>query len=186
MFIMKHMIDKADESVEIAKLSVDEWQAYRQLRLEALQDSPQAYGSTYQEQANRPDSFWQNRLIQAEIGDTDWLLFARYRQQLVGMIGAYRDKTSDPEDGTLAATIVSVYVSPAWRGRGISQLLMDEMLDTLKQKGIQRAHLAVCKDQKAALKLYENSGFILVGIVNNLMGDGLLHDEYLMDKNLDV
>lgn len=167
--------------IEIVKLPVEEWQAYRQLRLEALQESPQAFGSPYKDQLAKPDSYWQMRLEEAAKGEQSWMLFARAGGQLVGMTGAYRGGSDDP-GATDQATIISVYVTPTWRGRGISSLLMQAILDVLKENGIRLAHLGVNVNQAAALHLYQRFGFTILCTVTQLMGDGLYHDEVLLEK----
>ena len=169
--------------VEIVTLPPGEWQAYRQLRLEMLQESSQAFGASYVEQQAKPDSYWQWRLEEAVKGEQSWLLFARVGQQLVGMIGAFRGGIDDP-DATDQAAIITVYVSPAWRGLGISSLLMQAILDVLKENGVHVAHLGVNVEQAAALHLYQLFGFSIIATPNQMMGDGLVHDEVLMEKKL--
>ncbi len=81
-------MQKADpQPIEIVQLPVEEWQIYRQIRLEALRDAPQAFGSTYQEQSVKPDAYWQSRLEEAAKGENRWLLFAHTGAQPIGMIG---------------------------------------------------------------------------------------------------
>jgi hypothetical protein len=46
---------------EVRRMRADEWLALRSLRLEALQDSPLSYGSTYAGDVVRPDRHWQGR-----------------------------------------------------------------------------------------------------------------------------
>lgn len=165
--------------VEIVRLPVEQWPAYRELRLEALHESPQAFGSNYQDQQGRPDSFWQGRLVEAAKGEQNWLLFARAGNRLLGMIGAVREE----QDGPLAvATIISVYVLPEARGRGVSHRLMQAILDTLKEAGIQKALLGVVAEQAAALHLYQHFGFTTYHSELHLMGDGVQRTELLMEK----
>ena len=164
--------------IEICTLAPAEWRAYRALRLEALRDSPQAFGSSYQDQLSRPDSFWRTRLEDAAKGQHTWLFFARAGQAWVGMTGAYHEEADDPG----LATIVSVYVTPTARGQGISTRLMQAILDQLRQAGFRTAQLGVVLGQTAALHLYQGFGFKVVRTETNLMGDGLEHVEYLMER----
>jgi len=111
--------------ITIERLSPDDWPAYRAIRLEALQDSPQAFGASYADAVAKPDAFWRHRLEQAQAQVDNWLLFARKEGQLVGIIGAFT--SNDPH----IAEIISVYVSPTARGCGIAQRLMTAILDEL-------------------------------------------------------
>jgi ribosomal protein S18 acetylase RimI-like enzyme len=171
--------------IEITHLTVADWQAYRELRLEALRESPQAFGSSFHESVSRPDSHWQYRLEEAARGEEGWLLFARSGQKLVGLIGAYHDKVASQQLGTQVAEVISVYVTPAARGRGISKLLMQSILDVLKESGIHTARLDVNPDQIPALRLYQGFGFTTIDIEQRLLGDGDYHEEYIMEKVLE-
>ena len=165
--------------IEIITLPAEEWQAYKAFRLEALLDSPRAFGSSYQESTTRPDSHWQGRLEESAKGEAQWMLFAREGQRLVGMIGAFRK-----EDQPDTAHIISVYVAADARGRGISKLLMNAILARLKAAGVKKAELSVVVDQLPALALYQSSGFVIIGKESRLLGDGEYHDEYDMVKDL--
>src|SRR5512133_957548 len=139
------------ETIEIVTLSPDQWQAYQHIRLEALKTEPKAFASTYATFVQKPESYWQLRLNQAAEGKSSWLLFARPSDapasadsheaalsaeappaldQLVGIIGAFR---IDEEPGV--AEIVSVYVTAAWRGKGVGRALMPAIIQTLSQEG---------------------------------------------------
>lgn len=172
----------SDQSIPyaIVQLHPSDWQLYRAIRLEALQDSPQAFGSVYRDQVEYPASFWQNRLEQAQTGQESWLLFAQQQDQIVGLIGAFREK-----EQPATATVISVYVSPACRGLGVGKALLDAILDRLHAAGIKTALLGVCIDQVPALNLYRSYGFEVIAIENNPMGDGLVHTEYMMQKLLE-
>lgn len=169
-----------DQALEIIQLRADEWPLYKQIRVEAVTDSPQAFGSNREQQLAHPDSFWQQRLEDAGRGERQWLLFARLGADLVGMIGAYRDE-NDPRE----ATVISVYVTPAARGKGISHRLMRAILDELRKAAVHKVWIGVNIEQKAALHLYQKTGFVVERSERNRMGDGQFHDEYLLSMMLD-
>ncbi len=168
-----------DDPVEIVSLPPEHWQAYRAIRLEALRDSPQAFGTTYADMLAKPQGFWQLRLEDAASAKSSWLLFARRAGSVLGMIGAFADP---PE--SRAAAVISVFVTPAERGQGVSRLLMHAILERLAQAGFTQAHLSVNIEQKAALRLYQNFGFRVTASETNPMGDGQVHEEYLMERPL--
>jgi ribosomal protein S18 acetylase RimI-like enzyme len=168
-------------SIQVVQLKPEEWPAYKALRLEALQTAPQAFGSAYADNLKHPDTFWQRRLQAAADDQPGWLLFAQAEDRLVGMIGAYGD--SDPA----VVHIISTYITPAYRGQGIGQALMRAILDAVRQPGtFQTARLTVNVQQIPALRLYEQFGFQTVATERAPMGDGLLYDEYIMEKRLSI
>ena len=165
------------ESVEIVQLTPEDWQAYRKIRLEALQNDPRAFGSSYQETLTRPDAYWQGRLAEAAQGTHSWLLFARENGVLVGTIGAFLNDARDE------AEIIAVYVTPAKRGRGIANALLERILQEVqKVPTVRKAVLGVNRSQTAALALYQRFGFQIVEEINARMGDGKTYDEYLMER----
>lgn len=166
--------------MKIGKLSTLDWQEYKALRLRALKEDPQAFGASYQTNLAYPDTEWKRRLENASKGETNWLLFAKDNDKLVGMIGAFI------EDGDIdTATIFSVYVPIEERGKGISNELMDSILKELSQKSILRkVKLMVNKDQTAAVGLYKKFGFRETGIQHFKMGNGEFADELMMEKPL--
>lgn len=165
--------------MEIVSLSPDEWPAYKALRLESIQNAPQAFGATYAEAAALPEALFRGRLEDSARGEKSWLRFARADGRLVGMIGAFR--TEEPG----VAKVVSVYVSPTARRCGTARLLMAAILDQLSQAGISRALLGVTAGQEAAIQLYKSFGFEIIAMHHQMMGDGLLHEGYDMQKYLD-
>jgi ribosomal protein S18 acetylase RimI-like enzyme len=168
------------EPVEIVRLDPDEWKAYKALRLESLQNAPQAYGSTYDSNLARSETFWRDRLVEALIGERGWLLFARIDGQLVGMVGAHRT------DEAAVVEIISTYVAPAYRGRGVAHTLMDAMLETLTRTGqFKHATLGVNQQQVAAVRLYERCGFEYVRTQPVQMGDCQTHMGIVMERPLE-
>ena len=100
---------------------------------------------------------------------------------MVGLIGALWGE----DEGPGVATIVSMFVRPEWRGRGIAARLLNAALERLKQiDGVERVHLEVVVDQSAAVRLYENAGFRPIARNPNRMGDGVVRDELLMELEL--
>ena len=165
------------DTIEIIKLEPEEWQGYRILRLEALQNDPQAFGSSYQEYVRKPDSYWQGRLEDAAEGKKDWLLFAKENDRLIGMVGAF---IKDEED---VAEIISLYVTKDARGKGVSKLLMSGLLHELEHNTpVVKVKLSVNIEQLAAVRLYESFGFVVAGQENARLGDGKIHEEYIMER----
>ncbi len=166
--------------MEIIRLPVEEWQQYRDLRLRALKEDPQAFSTTYADAVGFPDEMWRGRLLDALQGGHSWLFFAREAGKLVGMIGAFVDEAS-PQ----TATIVSVYVPAEERGKGISAAMMACILSELSTNGaLKKAVLAVNKAQLPAMGLYEKFGFQIVGMEPGVSGEGKPVEELLMERPL--
>jgi ribosomal protein S18 acetylase RimI-like enzyme len=172
---MNNLTDDNQE-ILITKLSVSEWQSYKTLRLRALKEETKAFSSRYKDQVKYTDEQWQKRLATGK-----HMLFAKFGGKLVGMMVGY---VPDPDKDKTTADIVSVYVSPEFRGRCISKKLLETLLKELKEDGVTKTRLAVNKDQLPAFHLYQSFGFIVTGEEESIMADGLKHTELLMSKQL--
>jgi ribosomal protein S18 acetylase RimI-like enzyme len=166
-------------NIQIVKLLPEEWQLYKQLRLEALLMEPQAFASQYENTVKKPDSDWQEGLAEVQVGEKNWLLFAKENDRLIGMIGAYQPETSD------VVVIVALYVTKDKRGQGVAAALMEAILAEVGSKGIfRKAELAVNTDQISAIALYTHFGFKFIEEKTGVMGNGNSCSEYMMEKEL--
>jgi len=158
--------------IEVTKLDLIQWQEYREIRLDALKSEPQAFLSTYDREVGWLDEKWISRLKET-FSKGSWLLFAKGRLGLVGMIGGYRD-SKDLENHT--AQIWGVFVKSQERGKGIAKALMGAILKEFESEpDIETVILEVNTDQKSAQKLYETFDFIVTKTYRQKLGDGLEH-----------
>ena len=165
--------------IKIIELSPEQWQRYREIRLEALREEPQAFGSAYTDMEQKSPEYWQGRLAEAAQGEKSWLLFAQEGERLIGMIGAFYDETQE------TARIIAVYVSKAERGVGVGKALMEGILFKISKKiGIRKIALGVNQEQTAAVKLYQRFGFVVTDEKEEMQGDGKKHLGYMMEKKL--
>jgi predicted GNAT family acetyltransferase len=166
--------------MDIIKLPIEKWSEYRELRLRALKEDPEAFSSSYANSLEQPEQFWKTRLADAERGERSWLLFARQDNKLVGMIGAFMEG-----DSTETATVVSVYVPREERGDGISSRLMAEMLRVLSEvPRLKKARLDVNVSQLAAIHVYGRFGFRETGRKPATTGAGETVEQLVMELQL--
>ena len=66
------------------------------------------------------------------------------------------------ENTMLYGHIITVNVAPNYRRKGIATRMLKETEQILREKGIGECHLEVREDNSAALKLYQNSGYIKI------------------------
>ena len=59
-------------------------------------------------------------------------------------------------------TLMDIVVSPAYQGNGLGKALLQHFIDQCNQNNIQQIWLEVRESNAAAIKLYDNAGFILV------------------------
>ena len=169
------------DRVDIIALQETSWAEFRALRLRALREEPQAFGQSYEVARAFPDAFWEARFQEVADGGS-WLMCARIDRHLVGMVGAFQ---TDDDRSNQRATIVGTYVDAAVRGRGIGRQLLAALLDQLvRGDRVTVAHLGVNAEQAAAVHLYREAGFHVVGEESLTLGDGLLHRVLMMEKRV--
>jgi ribosomal protein S18 acetylase RimI-like enzyme len=137
-------------------LSVDDWQIWRELRLAALADAPAAFGSTLAEWSGDGDteSRWRARLemdgAHDVIGSIDGVA--------VGML------TISPDtDSPLRAWLMSMWVAPSSRRRGIAGVLIDNAIEWARREKKHSVNLMVRQGNTSAINLYARYGFALTG-----------------------
>ena len=138
--------------VVVRETIADDWQALRDIRLEALRTAPDAFGSTYEGEASRDEAHWHNRIAR---GGT-FLAFLPGAPDPAGLIGGY------PEDPQ-RVELVSMYVRPNARGRGVGEALVATVIDWAAARQAKTVHLWVTETNTPARALYERCGFALTG-----------------------
>ena len=131
-----------------------DWQALRDIRLAALRDAPEAFGSTYQQQVTFGEADWQRRIAR---GGT----FLAYLPEVsasepAGLAGGFQEQPGVVE-------LVSMYVRPPARGRGVGEALVASVIEWATARDAASVHLWVTETNGPARLLYERCGFTLTG-----------------------
>jgi ribosomal protein S18 acetylase RimI-like enzyme len=132
----------------------DDWQSYRDLRLEGLLDAPDAFWFTYADEAAYDEADWRERIEGA------WLVQARDDEGVLGSAGL--GLHWEPERAT-EATLFGMYVTPRGRGRGVGEALVAAVLEEARRRGKSEIVLEVASANSAARALYERCGFVPTG-----------------------
>jgi ribosomal protein S18 acetylase RimI-like enzyme len=162
--------------IELRVLTPDDWPLWRELRLAALAEAPRAFGSRLADWQGAGDRVerWRARLAIPGSHNLVVLLDGRPAGMASGVPG--------DEDGT--AELISMWVSPAARGRGVGDRLIGEVESWARRVPVRLLRLAVAPDNDAALNLYLRNGFRPTGEAGDLMSDGV-RTERVMAKHLD-
>ena len=152
---------------------------YRDLRLDALQDTPTAFSSDYQTSLNRPISFWEGRLSFDEYG---MICFAEHAGNLIGITGIRQRELPKTKH---SADIFSVYVRPAWRGLRIAEGFIKTCADWAKAREVNILKLGVMTTNTSAVRCYERCGFKIYGTEpRDIFYEGKFYDLYLMYQEI--
>jgi RimJ/RimL family protein N-acetyltransferase len=154
---------------------------FRELRLEALQNSPIAFSADYQKNSNHPAKYWEELL--APHPDESTMFIGEFDARLIAMTGVMRGGSPKTRH---SAWIWGVYVTPQWRGLHIAEGIIHCCIDWAKSKNVVIAKLGVAAVNQPAIRCYERCGFKIYGTEPRAVQvDGKYYDEYMMFKPLD-
>jgi RimJ/RimL family protein N-acetyltransferase len=145
--------------MHVLTLNAGHAQAYRGLMLGAYAESPDAFTSTAAERAGEPLSYWAARIGGAASGSL--ALGAFLEGELVGSVALERERKPKTAHKAL---LIGMYALPGQRRRGAGRALMAALLEQAGAlPGLRRINLTVTEGNEAAIRLYEEFGFLLWG-----------------------
>ena len=134
----------------VRPLATAEWRLYREIRLAALAQAPEAFSSTLAREEAFSEVVWRQRLS----GRNQFI--AECQNEPCGLVGII-------PDGPAAAELVSMWVHPAYRGRGVGGALVSAALDWAHERGARSVRLWVAEGNLSAENLYTAKGFVRTG-----------------------
>ena len=158
-------------AVALRRLGPDDAALYRDIRLEGLIDSPDAFASTIDDERDQPLDRVAARLAE------NYVLGAFAGDTLVAVAGFYvQPKPKHRHKGMLWG----MYVRPQARSAGVRRKLVAAILDHARQK-VELIQLFVVSDNLPARRLYESFGFVAYGTEHHATKyRGQYHDDVLM------
>jgi GNAT superfamily N-acetyltransferase len=132
--------------VLVRKVGPDDWPLVRDVRLAALREAPNAFASTYEREIEFAEPDWRRRFHPGSA------TFLAYLPEVspAGIAGGL-------EDAPGVVELVSMWVAPAARGRGVGEALVSAVADWARDRDV---HLWVTESNMFARALYERCGFV--------------------------
>jgi ribosomal protein S18 acetylase RimI-like enzyme len=143
--------------ITIQRITIENLSIFKMVRLNALQESPWAFGSTYAREVAFTESEWLARLERWN-GERGVGFLAMEGESACGIAGALLD----PEDPR-RAQLVSMWTAPSYRRKGVGRLLVNSVIDWAKQRRIETLLLMVTSANGPAVRFYEQLGFTQTG-----------------------
>lgn len=129
-------------------LSPADWPVWRAIRLAALADSPDAFGSTWEREQGFTEAEWRSRLASpCVVIETD-----------SGPVAGASVVELEPG----VATVVAMWVHPAHRGHGHCRTMLDELVPWARERN-DRIVLSVNRANPTAGAAYASYGFVRTG-----------------------
>ena len=143
--------------MKIQRLTIEDIERLRDIRLRALRSDPDAFGSTFEETAQRPPENWRQQLIDlatfvAVLDDVD-----------VGMVRGVALE-EDPRQ----AVLISMWVAPEARRHGAGKALVEALVKWAQNEGFVSLVLDVAVENTRARRFYARTSFVETGQVSTL------------------
>lgn len=160
-----------NSQARIRRLMPQDAGLYREIRLEALQLSSEAFGSSFEHEGAQPLGYFQEAVTKADI------FGAFLETALVGVAGFRRQAGAKQAH---KGVLWGMYVRPMARGTGAAKSLVRAVLDHARDR-VELVQLTVVSENETAQRLYRSCGFVAYGHeVHSLKQGDRYYDELLM------
>jgi GNAT superfamily N-acetyltransferase len=144
--------------ITVRRITPDESDVLRAVRLAALADAPTAFGSTLERELAFDDAEWLVRATVSSTGHERCTYLAWHDDgRVVGVAGGFVSPERDAVD------LVSMWTDPAVRRTGTGRRLIDAVTGWARAAGVGRVELWVTRGNDPAQRLYESMGFVETG-----------------------
>lgn len=138
-------------SFSVTRAAAGDWAVYREIRLRALREAPEAYSSRYETERTFGEEIWRQRV---ESGRTH--LARDAAGTLIGIA------TGLPGEDN-AYEVVAMFVASEARGQRCARQLLDAIADRARAAGADRLLLHVTDINEPARRCYTRYGFTATG-----------------------
>ena len=143
--------------IDLELISSQNAQIFKDIRLRALQDSPNAFSSTYAEESKLNDADWVKRATQWS-GAKSIGYLALDDRAAVGIAAGILNQTEPSR-----ADLVSMWVASTHRRKGIGGMLVETVVAWARSQNAQVLLLLVTSNNHKAINFYQRLGFSLTG-----------------------
>lgn len=162
--------------MQIRQLRGSDAAEYRELRLRALREHPEAFRSSYEEEALK-SADWSAR----RVSGTDGFFLGAFDDAgtLIGTVGLELESRLKLRH---QGKVIGMYVKREQAGRGVGRALLAACIDSARRiDGLESLVLTVTSSNEHALRLYRNAGFVECGREPRALKiDGRYHDKTVM------
>ena len=152
-------------------MTANDWQLWKNFRLDALKNAPESFGSSYEEEINWSDLDFQTSLAKSDI------LGVFVDNSLISCAGFYSLKSAKTKH---RGVIWGMYTRPEYRGQGIASALIKKVINHARSR-VTQLHLTCVTSNPGAIALYQKYGFKIYGEEpNSLKIDTQYFHEYMM------
>lgn len=135
--------------ISVRRLAEEDWDEYRQTRLRALKESPEAFVASADEEVDYPEERWRDRMRRSQ------RLLAERDGQAMGVASVGSENTADDTVGEL----FGLWVSPDARGSGVARRLLEAAAQAARESEMKHLVYWVGTDNGRAVAFASSFGF---------------------------
>ena len=158
--------------VEIRKLKVSDWGLYKAIRIDALLDSPEAFGSSYEIESAYDDHKWQDILGASSI-------FVAFQDKIPACLVGSFSKTETPTE----CYLFSLWVNPTYRNQKIGKKLIEYLISWSKSQDATKIVAGYSDENIDSFGFYSKLGFVRTGEKKPLARDANIF-EYIIQLEI--
>src|SRR5436305_1803509 len=121
----------------IRQISAGEGARLRQIRIEALSDTPDAFGASLAETLAQTEEGWNHWAESSAAGLESVMYIAVAGGVWIGMAGG----RLDPSQPGSPAHVLSMWVAAPYRGQGLGRRLVEHIIEWARSRGARRLQL---------------------------------------------
>ena len=156
--------------MEVRRLTEDDAEMFREIRLEALERHPETFQATYESAADLPLDAFRQRIRRYALfgGFVDGVLAGT-----VGFLPLKNPKISHK------GLMWGMYVKDAARGTGLAEAMVEAVIDHARDQ-VEQILISVIVDNERALHFYDKMGFERYGLERRALkiGDRYYDEEF--------
>ncbi|NMG32738.1 GNAT family N-acetyltransferase, partial [Aromatoleum evansii] len=116
-------------ALTVRTLGEDDWQIYRDVRLSALEESPEAFAASSSAEKQLDESAWRRRMARARR-----ILATDENGDKVGVVSLRSDVRDDEESPY--GELFGLWVTPDARGTGVAVALLEAVLEQARKESL--------------------------------------------------
>lgn len=139
-------------ALTVRTLGEDEWQTYRDVRLSALNESPEAFAATLSNEKDVDESEWRSRMTRSRR-----LLAENSDGDAVGVVSLRSDSREEIDQPF--GELFGLWVAPSERGQGVAVTLLEALLEQARKEDLGAVLYWVGTDNARGVAFASGHGF---------------------------
>lgn len=160
-----------NDDIDVRALLPADWAAYKAMRLHALRTEEGLFFSAYEAEQGLTDDEWRERTQ-----NPNRQMFGVFDgERLIGITGV---QTARGDASGASAMLISSYLLPEYRGRGITRLMYDARLAWIRAQGrYTRVEVSHRRSNEPSMRAIRRAGFVPTTAAAMTWPDGTVEDE---------